>query len=332
MSLWPYIRPGDAGSEQMQDCCARTLDPDALRGEIRAAIALGELDDAVPSDRLVIRPLAIKKDRFIVGLQAADHRSRLQLIAKGYVAADRAARVLANHRRLWETGLGDSTAAVRTSRPFGLISSLSVMLMEALPGKHPIGADIDAAARAGHAAAMLHACPAQLEPHFELDAALTNVERHARLLEGRDPVIAARAQMLAGRARALQERFADVPRSPLNGDLWLGSLLLDGGSTYLIDWDIACSFDAAWDVGHYLVQLFRDGLRNGEDAARSRAAFLDAYLAREPFDGSFDERVGFHEALVAIHKTYTVIRVGGEEAAFAGALLDLADMRLAAWT
>jgi len=315
----------------MHERCVRALNPEALRNEIRAAIGAGELDPAFPSGGLAASPVAIKKDRFTVYVEAADaDGQRLEVVAKGYWDDERAARVLANHRRLWETDLGRGEGTIRTSRPYGLLAPLGVTLTERVPGEHPRPDDVNAAERAARAAALLHSCGADVEPLFELDAALANVERHARLLERRAAAIAARAQALAKHARSLESRFEDAPRSPLNGDFSLGSLLLDGERTYLIDWDIACSFDAAWDVGNYLVQLFRTAREDGQDPTASREAFLAEYRAAAATDASFEERVRFHEALVAIHKTYTVVRIGAADAEpLASGLLDLAAARLA---
>lgn len=329
MSLWPYIRPGDAGTQRLHERLARTLDPKALRDEIRAATALGDAESDVPSQILSAEPLAIKKDRFIVLVKAADDRGqRLQFIAKGYWDEERAVRVLGNHRRLWSGGLGEGDQ-IRTSRPLGLLAPLGVVLSERLPGDHPQPGNVDAAARAGRAAAALHSCRVELEPRFELEPALANVERHACLLERRDPAAGARAVALARRTREVGLRFADAPRAPLNGDLSLGTLLLDGARTFLIDWDIACSFDPAWDVGHYVLQLFRVGRERGEQHDAARGCFLAAYREHAAADAAFEQRVAFYEAVAAIHKAYTVVRVGGRDGlTLSGELLDLAAARL----
>jgi len=329
VSLWPYIRPGDAGTQRLHERLARTMDPDALREEIQVAIADGDADPSVPSHTLVAQPLAVKKDRFIVLVRGEDeHARRLTFIAKGYWDEERAGRVHENHRRLWTGGLGEGDE-IRTSRPLGLLASLGVVLSEHLPGEHPQPGDLDAAERAGRAAGALHSCEVDLDPRFDLEPALANLERHARMLERRDPALGVRAMALAQRAREIGPLFADAPRAPLNGDLSLGTLLLDGARTFLIDWDIACSFDPAWDVGHYVLQLFRVGRERGEqhDAARSR--FLSAYCERASPQGAFERRVAFYEAVAAIHKAYTVVRVGGRDGVTLSAeLLDLAAARL----
>lgn len=332
MSLWPYVRPGDDGTQRLHERLAKTLDAAVLGEQILVAIRAGDAEADTPSRALTAQPLAVRKDRFIVLVQGAgDDARQRRFIAKGYWDAERAARVLENHRRLWAGGLGDG-GEIRTSRPLGLLAALGVVLSEHLPGRHPRPGDLVAAARAGRAAAALHGCDAELEPRFELEPALANVERHARMLERRQPAAGARAIALARRARELGARFAGAPRAPLNGDLSLGTLLLDGPRTFLIDWDIACSFDPAWDVGHYVLQLFRVGRERGEQHDEARGRFLAAYRERAAPRGDFERRVAFYEAVAAIHKAYTVVRVGGGDGGvvLCGELLDLAAARLEA--
>jgi hypothetical protein len=207
---------------------------------------------------------------------------------------------------------------------------LGVVLTERLPGEHPPSAEPAAAERVARAAALLHACPAQLEPRVEMEAALANLERRARLLERRVPAAGARALGLAERARAGAGRLAPERSAPLNGDMSVSSFLLDREHTYLLDWDIACSFDPAWDLGHYVLQLFRLGHVQGVDTGPARRSFLAAYRgAAGATDGSLEERVAFYEGVVAIHKAFTVCAGGGAGAAsLVDALLDLAAARL----
>jgi hypothetical protein len=331
VSLWPPPRPGDKGAERARERYARTLDPVLLRDAIERAVAAGEVDE-LSIDRLETRPLGIKKDRFITCVDIDDaRRGRLELVAKGY-HDDRAVRVAHNHRALWEGGLGGD-ATVRTSRPWGVVASLGVALSERLPGEAPELLDAAAARRAAQAAARLHACDGGLEPAFTREAALANAERHAkrlvrRLATKREHQLALRAAVIAKRARAVAATLAPAEPRPVHGDLSLDSLLFDEERTFLIDWDISCRFDPAWDVGHFLAQQRRFGLETGVDTGPVRAAFLAAYLDARGADGEFESRAAFYEALTYLHKTMTVQRT--PEEALIPALLELADAGFAA--
>ena len=327
MSLWPFENPDDERIERLRERYAKALNADFLRTEMARASACGDLD---PIDVTVAnaRPLGIKKDRFIVLVDAESAEGRLELVAKGY-CDERARHVIENHRLLWNAGLGDLSAPVRTSRPWGVLEALGVTLTERLPGEHPRPSNAASAERAGHAAAFLHSRRAPLEPRFGLEAALDNVERHARSLEKHEPGLARGAVRLAERARSFCDDFEDPPADPLNGDLSLGSFLLDGDKTYLLDWDIACRFDRAWDVAYYLVQLRRFGLEQDVDTGTVRERFLTAYLAASGTDGRFARSVAYHEALVCVHKAYTARRLQGPAwPRVVHELLRLADARL----
>ena len=311
MSLWPYVRPGPTGRELLLERYERTLDGPRLA----AAFA----EDAVPVDldpaSLVVRPVALKKDRFIVAVEGRSTAgARVAYVAKGY-ADERAERVQANHRALWEGGLGDVASLVRTNRPIAVLPSLGLTIGEWLPGDHPGPSDPEAAARTGRAAATLHGCHARVQPAFTLAAFLDNVDRHVRLLTARAPVLGAAAGIAAAHLGTEAPGIGFETGSPLNGDMSLGSFLVDGGRTYLIDWDISCRFDRAWDVGHYLTQLRRFGLERGEESGQARIAFLGAYeqAAGRAVGRDFDARVAFFEAAACLHKAYSVARVGRED-------------------
>jgi hypothetical protein len=327
MSLWPPPRLGDEDAERLRDRYARTLDPALLRAEIDAAVAAGEVDD-LAIDRLETRPVGIKWDRFIAFVDIEDRRrGRVELVAKGY-QDDRGRRVAHNHRLLWEGGLGDG-GAVRTSRPWGAVASLGIVVSERLPGRPPAILDTAGARRAAQAAARLHECDGGLAPDFTLDAALDNAERHARRIAKRAPDLAAGAVAIADRARAVGEtvaRGAD-PR-PVHGDLWLDSVLLDGERTFLFDWDISCRFDPAWDVGYFVAQQRRLGLEAGVETSAVRAAFLDAYAEAGGVGAAFEARAAFYEALTYLHKTIAVPRTAWDP--MVPALLELADAGMAA--
>ena len=149
MSLWPYVRPGSEGRDRLGWRYDRTLDPGFLGAVLKAHVPELDLDLST----LGIRPVAYKKDRFIVAIEGRTWAGRrVALAAKGF-ADDRAAAIHANHVALWEGGLGDPGGSIRTTRPIAVVPSLGLALSEWLPGHHPQASDAHAAARAGEAAA-----------------------------------------------------------------------------------------------------------------------------------------------------------------------------------
>jgi hypothetical protein len=308
MSLWPSKRAGEADRERLRERYAKALNADVLREEMVRARACGDMEP-IEVKHVSARPLRFKKNRFLVLVDVESAEGRLELVAKGYWD-DRARRVIENHRALWNAGLGDLSAPVRTSRPWGVLERLGVTLTERLPGRHPPRGDVASAERLGRAAAYLHACPAALEPRFDLDSALDSLGFRARWLEAREPALAAGAVRLAERARSLAKCLPTTAGGDaLQGDLARTSFLIDGERPYLLDWDDSCRFDAAWEVGHYLVQLLRSGLVHGVDTSAAREGFLRSYLRARGEDGDFAHRVAAYRSMICLHKAYRVRQI-----------------------
>jgi hypothetical protein len=308
MSLWHSSAPDDEGLKRLHRRYAKVLDADVLREEMAHASACGDLD---PIEVAAVhpRPLRFKKNRFVVLVDVDSAQGRLELVAKGYWD-DRARGILDNHRLLWGAGLGDPSAPVRTSRPWGVLERLGTTLTERLPGKHPPREDVASAERMGRATAFLHACPAALEPRVDLDAALDDLCRRARWLAAEEPVLAAGAVRLAERARSLADRLPmHGPRQALQGDLARSSFLLDGDRPYLLDWDACCRFDPAWDVGHFLVQLLRSGVTHDVDTTAAQDAFLRSYMEARGDDGGLERRIAYYRSVVSLHKAYRVTQI-----------------------
>ncbi|MFM2106057.1 MAG: hypothetical protein RL338_1089 [Chloroflexota bacterium] len=308
MSLWPYVRPGTTGRELLAWRLERASAPGTLWSALVADGVMLPLEPAT----LAIRQLALRKDRFVLLLEgAAPDGAVARFIAKGY-ADDRAGRLDGNHRLLWEGGLGDRAATVRTNEPIAVSPSLGLAISEWLPGVHPAPSDVEGAARSGAAAARLHGTGAPLEPAFTVAAFLDNVARHVRRLKRRAPELRP-ASKAAGRAlEAAAPTIRFELSAPLNGDLSLGSFLLADERVYLIDWDNSCRFDPAWDVGHYVTQLVRFGAERGEESAGSREAFLRSYeaVSGDRLGPDWSRRLAFFEAAACLHKTYAAARVG----------------------
>ncbi len=97
--------------------------------------------------------------------------------------------------------------------------------------------------------------------------------------------------------------------APVHGDLWAGQFLWTGERLVLLDLDAFGYTDAAYDVGHLLAQLEREGLADPARAARAdrlRATFLDAYRTSMPAVSA--RNVAFYRALTLTRKIHTVCR------------------------
>jgi Ser/Thr protein kinase RdoA (MazF antagonist) len=97
--------------------------------------------------------------------------------------------------------------------------------------------------------------------------------------------------------------------APVHGDLWAGQFLWTGERLVLLDLDAFGYTDAAYDVGHFLAQLEREGLADPARAARAdrlRATFLDAYRSSMPTVSP--RNVAFYHALTLTRKIHTVCR------------------------
>jgi aminoglycoside phosphotransferase (APT) family kinase protein len=78
----------------------------------------------------------------------------------------------------------------------------------------------------------------------------------------------------------------------------------------VIDWDLSCAFDPAWDVGHYVAQARRYQLKHGVATEDARAAFVAAYADAAGATDAFLRRVDYYEAIVGLHKAHAIGRAG----------------------
>ena len=141
--------------------------------------------------------------------------------------------------------------------------------------------DLDCVRRVGVALAQLHeqASPGlrRLSPTAETEPLWTA----ARDVQGVCPELGPRAQGLARKLSALEER-AESPRCSIHGDFSPRQVLLDGSEVGILDYDDARYGDPAIDLGHFAARLQRRRLREALPAAEIDAVFealLDGYRA-----------------------------------------------------
>ena len=307
MSLWRHRGPDAEAVERLRRRHARTLNG----GELAAALSRLAADAGVPPidpASVVAQPLILRRDRFIVIVDARSAAGPVALIAKGYTD-ERAAQAFANHRALWDAGLG-ADRDVDIGRPWGVIDSLGLVVTERFPGRHPSAGDLEGARLAARATARLHGCAARLAPRVELGVVLDNLERRMRLLAARAPDLERSPVELAQTARVLGDELGGQDARPVNGDLSRESFIIVDGRTHLIDWDLSCEFDPAWDVGHYLAQARRYELRHPVSTDQLRATFVEAYVDATAADAAFLRRVDYYEGIVCLHKAHTIGRYG----------------------
>jgi thiamine kinase-like enzyme len=103
------------------------------------------------------------------------------------------------------------------------------------------------------------------------------------------------------------------PSDALQGDLNRTSFLVDGDRLYLLDWDDSCRFDAAWEVGHFMVQLLRSGLVHHVDTSAAQESFLRSYLEARGENGDFEQRVRYYRSMVCVQKAYRVRQIELQE-------------------
>ena len=298
MSLWPQHRYDAEAAARLRARHAAATDPATLAAELGAL-----LGERVEAASISTETVAQRRWRFVIYVDArSDGGPPLSLVVKGY-AHQRAGPVFANHVALLAGG-------VDTSRAFGVSEALGAIVTERLAGRHPAGDDAAAARRCGAATARLHRSAAALEPRLELDGVLDHLDRHVAKFADGAPEHGPAALDLAAAARPLGRALGVRADEPVQGDLSRASFLLEEGRTHLIDWDAACAFDAAWDVGHYLAQLHRYELKSGQPTGAVREAYLAGYAEAAEPDAAFWRRVDYFEAVTCLHKAHALRQAG----------------------
>lgn len=306
MSLWETAQPEEGDVALVASNAATAADAELLRAVIASAIAAGHLAP-LPLDGMSVAPVVTRKRRWVVTVTVDDGVAPTKFVVKGF-AAGIAPGVQRNHAALW-TAKWPSTAA--TPRPLGQIPALNAVVTEFAPGHHPGLCDTADATAAGRATAALHACGASLRPRLDVDRFMDNVARHARLLEPADADLREQGEAIVNTARARSSLVEIAPCAPIHGDLSFDALLIGDGAVTLIDWDTACMFDPAWDIGHCVAQLARFGSERSCDTRASTAAFVASYLEAADHDADVVARARFYEYLTYVHKAYTVWRLRG---------------------
>jgi len=299
LSLWPFLRPDTAASQLLLERYAAALDRKRVAGNLAASAASPH--HMVESD-FRVHGLAVKKDRFLV---LANSRGQSMLI-KGY-ADDRGGRVFRDHLRAWEAGLDGRFPEAATSQPIADLPGLGAHASDWLFGRAARLGSIDDARQSGLALARLHSLPVVFERSLDIDVMVANSWRSAHQLERIDADLGRAASKLLVRGEAaLRER--SIETAPVHGDFWLDAILFTASGLKLLDWDLACGFDPAWDLAFYLVQLERhlDG-----DASPVAGAFLAGYEDLIGRDSSLHEKIACQQCFTRVHKALSALRFDG---------------------
>ncbi len=346
---------------------ARALDPDLMLEVLGRAVpgtggarAIGRC--AVDVVRYPRAGRCVLRYRLSVGAGGTGELRHPVVFGKVY--GDDTAATAASALRLLHAGLAQlpGSARIAVPRPFAVVPSLRLGLVEALPGR-PVLPDLvkascapdasatafatgglsDALGAAARAAAAVHACSASgaALPVRDLPGEVAATERDLTLLQPMWPEVAARlrpAVMRALEGTGHHERTGASGGWPLapvvaHGDLTPGQVLLDeAGRTAIVDVDTLCLAEPALDVGRFLAYLHVAGIRRSRGAwpllEEMTALFLEAYLAARAPSGNGSvsaarSRRLFLERTAAFH-ALALGRIG------ASACRQLKDTRLAA--
>ncbi len=345
---------------------SRAVDPDFMRGVLGRAVpgTGGERGIGRCAVDVVHHPRqgrCVLRYRLSVG--AGGYGELRHPVVFGKVYGDGRAAAAAAALRLLRQNLAahPDGAGVVVPRPLGVVPSLALGLVEAVPGR-PLLPDLVKAACAGDGSfpapdpgalsaalrtaartlAAIHACNGSgaALPVRDLTGELTATERDITLLEPVWPEAAARlrpavapALEVAGDHRR-PAAAAGWPLTPVlaHGDFTAAQVLLDGsGRAGIVDVDTLCLAEPALDVGRFLAYLHVTGTRRSRTAspvlADLTALFVESYLAARSAAGdgpaAAAARRSFLERTAAFH-ALALGRIG------ASACRQLKDDRLAA--
>ncbi len=224
---------------------------------------------------------------------------------------ERAGRLAAIQRHLWETGFGPSASDdIRVAESIAVLPELRAFLQEQAPGRtlnerFVDGADLEPLVeRAAEGLAKLHAVDWRADwtplDTYTLDDEVAHLSEYAADLVAARPALTADvADLLAALQGWASQQLAPAMLRPVHRDFYYSQVLIDGQRLALIDFDLIALGDPAIDVANFAAHLTFMGLDHGGDAEHMlalAARFVDAYQRRRPIDAGFETRVEFYKA------------------------------------
>ena len=180
--------------------------------------------------------------------------------------------------------LGPALAGVGVPRPLGYSAAIRTFVCARVPGRPAVltgpGEARRLVAAAAAAASALHAAPVGTPARRAFAGEATALRADLELLRAPWPEI---AELLGAELTALEERAGDTPAGPpvlVHGDLTPSQLLLEQGSSHLVDFDAAAMAEPAFDLGRFRGYLRLALLKAGHPpmAPAFPDAFADAYI------------------------------------------------------
>jgi hypothetical protein len=218
----------------------------------------------------------------------------------------------ARMRELWNLGFSRGAAdGIAIPEPLAYVRELSMLLQEDIGGvslRHLLkrGPEAWQFRTAARALAKLHGCGLPAGTPRGVDEHMLRCHPRHPFLGLAFPELAPVVDDIVGRARALAERLAPLPVTPVHGDFHLGQVHVEGGSAWLVDFDALGFGDPASDLGNVLVFL-SDKVRREPALAPMVEAFRDEYTARAGTDPW--PRVPLYEALTHLRRACKQLRL-----------------------
>jgi len=215
-------------------------------------------------------------------------------------------------RALWESGFSRSAAdGIGIPEPLAYLPELSMLLQEDVGGvsvrnlvkNAPEEHHFRTSARA---LAKLHGCALPGSPARGVDELLLRCHPRHPFLGLAFPELSLTVDGIVIRARALAERLAPIPSTPVHGDFHLGQVHVEDGKAWLVDFDSLGFGDPASDLGNVLV-LLTDKARRDPDLKSMVDAFREEYAARAGTDPW--SRVPLYEALTHLRRACKQLRL-----------------------
>jgi hypothetical protein len=235
---------------------------------------------------------------------------------------------------LWQSPL---RSLVRLARPLAYRPQAGLML-QAPVGGAPLDGHrnrqrfMQLAETAGAALASIHAADIPYGPERTVERLLQRLDDALETIAFSAPRLYQPLRRLTTQIRERAERASPAPAIPSHGDYKWDQFLYWRGSFALIDFELFCQAERAYDLGYFCAYLPPSRPRNWQEAAAAemlRGALLEAY-ARASGSPVDLERVALHEAaMLAIRALSHVWRQGSSSWSLrASQLIDLAFERL----
>jgi aminoglycoside phosphotransferase (APT) family kinase protein len=188
---------------------------------------------------------------------------------------------------LWRNGFNDRSAdGMSVPEPIGHVKEFQMWLQRKVPGQ--IAANLlaqpgapDVARSVARAIAKVYAAPVNCDRAHTIDDELDILQRRLHMVAESFPHWKRRTDEIARSCRHVGEQMTPWPDTGIHRDFYPDQVLIDGGRTYLLDFELFSHGNPALDIGNFQAHVVEYSLRHHmkpELHADVERAFCEEYI------------------------------------------------------